>query len=106
MPQPQYQNPKFSISRRISQAKVKAFSLTANFNLGYRNREDKTKLPAGVLIDGSQNVLTDVFNRVGITKGYVRDGQTANQNFLLWEDEVAGRGYLLLEDGGKIILNF
>ncbi len=106
MPQPIYENPKFSISRRIASAKVREFSVTENFALGYRNREDNTKLPPGVLIDGSQNVLTDVFNRVGITKGYTRDGQTPDQNFLLWEDEVAGQGFLLLEDGGKIILNF
>ncbi len=94
------------MSRRIAAAKVHEFSITEDFKLGYRNREDKTKLPQGVLIEGSQNVLTDVFNRVGITKGYVLDGQSANENFLLWEDEVSGLGFLLLEDGGKIILNF
>lgn len=106
MATPQFKNPGFSIARRIGQAKVREFSLTDNFALGYRNREDKTKLPQGVLIEGSQNVLTSVNNTVGITKGYVIDGQTANENFLLWEDEVAGLGFLLLEDGGKIILNF
>ncbi|MGH7249352.1 MAG: hypothetical protein ACREGC_00075, partial [Minisyncoccia bacterium] len=71
---PQYKNPGFSLSRRIAAAKVKEFALTENFTAGYRNREDKTKLPPGILIEGSQNVLTDVFNRVGITKGYTLDG--------------------------------
>lgn len=99
-------NPGFSVARRIGQAKVREFSLTDEYVLGYRNREDLTKLPAGVLIPGSQNVLTSVLNTVGITKGYVRDGQTPDQNFLLWEDEDAGKGFLLLQSGGKIILNF
>ncbi len=97
-------NPGFSVSRRISAAKIKEFSLIDDFHLGYRNREDKTKLPPGVLIKGSQNVLTDVFNRVGITKGYTLDGQSANQSFLLWEAEDSGKGFLLLESTGKIIL--
>ncbi len=96
--------PGFSISRRIAAAKVHEFTVTENFTLGYRNREDKTKLPAGVLIEGSQNVVTSVNNTVGIVKGYTLDGQSANENFLLWEDEVAGLGFLLLEDTGKIIL--
>ncbi len=85
-------------------AKQQSFSLIDNFPLGYRNREDKTKLPPGVLIEGSQNVLTDVNNTVGITKGYVLDGQSSEENFLLWEPEVSGLGFLLLNTGGKIIL--
>lgn len=104
MPTPQYKQPGFSISRRIASAKVREFSLTDNFTLGYRNREDKTKLPPGVLIKGSQNVLTSVNNTVGITKGYTLDGQSAGESFLLWEDEVADLGFLLLESTGKIIL--
>ncbi len=104
MPPVPYKNPSFSAARRLSAAKVREFSLTDNFKLGYRNREDKTKLPPGILIEGSQNVLTDVFNRVGITKGYVLDGQSANETFLLWEPEVSGLGFLLLESTGKIIL--
>ncbi len=90
-------------SRAIA-AKDKSFSLIDNFAAGYRNREDITKLPPGILIPGSQNVLTDVFNRVGVTKGYTLDGQSANRSYLLWEDEDAGLGFLLLESTGKIIL--
>lgn len=51
------------------------FEIVSEFNYGYRNREDKTNLKPGILIDGSQNVLTDVSGRVGITKGYTLDGQ-------------------------------
>lgn len=64
----------FSSQRRIGAAKVKEFSLISAFPMGYRNREDKTNLPPGVLIAGSQNVLTDVTGRVGITQGYTLDG--------------------------------
>lgn len=97
-------NPGFGISRRIASAKVHEFDLTDDYKLGYRNREDKTKLPPGVLIEGSQNVLTSVNNTVGITKGYTLDGQSANESFLLHETEVSGLGFLLLESTGKIIL--
>lgn len=103
-PAPKYGNPGFSISRRIATAKVKEFTIIDAFTLGYRNREDLTKLPPGVLIQGSQNVLTSVLNTVGIIPGYTLDGQSANESFLLWETEVGGLGFLLLESGGKIIL--
>jgi hypothetical protein len=56
------------------------FKLVDNFNYGYRNREDITNLPPGVLIPGSQNVLTDVTGRVGIAKGYVLDGAAGTDN--------------------------
>lgn len=83
-------------------AKIKEFKLISDFPLGYRNREDKTNLPPGVLIEGSQNVLTDVTGRVGITKGYVLDGppEVVTTGYLLQEDGF----YLLLETGGRIIL--
>ncbi len=104
MPTTPQKPPGFAIGRRIAEAKVKEFTLTDSFALGYRNREDITKLAPGILIEGSQNVLTDVFDRVGITKGYVLDGQSANQSFLLWETEDSGLGFLLLESTGFIIL--
>lgn len=74
----QAKNPGFSVSRRIATAKVREFTLNSKFTLGYRNREDKTTLPPGVLIVGSQNVLTDVTGRVGITKGYALDGASSS----------------------------
>ncbi len=104
MAQQPYKNPGFSIARRIGTAKVREFSLTSDFTLGYRNREDKTKLAPGILIEGSQNVLTSVNNTVGIAKGYTLDGQSSNESFLLWEAEVGGLGFLVLDTGGKIIL--
>ncbi len=69
--------PGFSISRRIAAAKTKEFSILDKFALGYRNREDKTALPPGVLIEGSQNVLTSVSGRISSTTGYTLDGQSS-----------------------------
>ena len=51
------------------------FPLVEKFRSGYRNREDITTLPPDVMVKGSQNVLTNVFQRVGIRKGYTLDGQ-------------------------------
>jgi len=53
---------------------TKSFILTKDF-LGYQSRKDITNLPAGVLISGSQNVITKTNGRVGIVKGYTLDGQ-------------------------------
>ena len=66
--------PSFTTNRRLANAKAKEFSIVSNFTHGYRNREDVTVLPPGVLIDGSQNVLTNTFQRVGMRKGYTVDG--------------------------------
>ncbi len=61
--------------QRTSQSKAREFGqLISSFNLGYRNREDKTNLPPGVLITGSQNVITSVNGRIGIIEGYTLDG--------------------------------
>src|SRR3990172_3892085 len=51
------------------------FSLVTNYNLGYRHREDKTNLPPGVLVVGSQNVLTTTEERVASRQGFTLDGQ-------------------------------
>jgi hypothetical protein len=67
----------FSTQRRIRAAKANEFAVISSFNLGYRNREDKTNLPGNVLITGSQNVLTNVSGRVGNRKGYTLDGATS-----------------------------
>lgn len=53
---------------------LRDFTLVEGFRGGYRNREDITVLPPGVLVEGSQNVLTNTFQRVGIRKGYTLDG--------------------------------
>lgn len=53
------------------------YALVDNFKFGYRNREDVTNLPPGVLISGSQNVFTNVSERVQIRQGYALDGPTS-----------------------------
>lgn len=54
------------------------FTLVNSFKLGYRNREDITNLPPGVLVKGSQNVLTNVSERIQIRQGYKLDGATSD----------------------------
>lgn len=66
-----------SLNRKPAQAKSREYSLVSEFKNGYRNREDETTLPPGVLIEGSQNVLTDTNNRTSMRKGYVLDGQAS-----------------------------
>lgn len=59
-------------------SKPKDIPIVSEYKLGYRNREDVTNLPPGVLIVGSQNVLTNVSERVQIRKGYALDGAVDN----------------------------
>ena len=67
----------FTSQHKIGAAKSKEFApLKTGFTKGYRNREDQTMLPPDVLVAGSQNVLTDTAERVGIRKGYTLDGQS------------------------------
>ncbi len=54
------------------------FTVVNSFKLGYRNREDITNLPPGVLIKGSQNVLSNVSERIQIRQGYALDGATSS----------------------------
>ncbi len=58
----------------MSSARLHEYSIVSHFTHGYRAREDVTTLPPGVLIEGSQNVLTNTFQRVGVRKGYTLDG--------------------------------
>lgn len=72
-------NTAYTMQRRLLAAKAHEYQLVTNFNEnGYRNREDITMLPAGVMVQGSYNVLTNVSNRIGVTKGYTLDGQSDN----------------------------
>ncbi len=66
--------PSYSGTKRLSQAHAHEFDIVSQFKLGYRNREDVTNLPPGVLIVGSQNVITNVSDRVQIRQGYTLDG--------------------------------
>lgn len=70
-------NSSYGMQRRLGAAKVHEFSLVSNYKNGYRNREDVTNLPPGVLIVGSQNVFTNVSERVQIRKGYLLDGPSS-----------------------------
>lgn len=61
-------------------SKLSEYSIVDRFPLGYRNREDVTNLPPGVLIVGSKNVLTNVSERVQIRQGYSLDGAVSAVN--------------------------
>ena len=78
--QPVRKNTSFSMGRRLSGARAKEFSLVSKFNLGYRNREDKTMLPSNCLVEGSKNVLTNTAGRVGSAKGFTLDGAASTVN--------------------------
>lgn len=56
------------------------YALRSKFELGYRNKEDISTLPPETLVVGSQNVLTNAAEQVGIRQGYVLDGVAGNQN--------------------------
>lgn len=70
--------PSFSNTRKLAQAKAREFTIVSNYKYGYRSREDVTNLPPGVLITGSQNVLTNVSERVQIRQGYSLDGPVSS----------------------------
>lgn len=70
----------YGTARKLGQAKAREFSLVSNFQYGYHNLEDVTNLPAGVLIEGSQNVQTNVNERIQIRQGYSLDGATSSVN--------------------------
>lgn len=71
-------NPSYGASRRLASAKAHEFNLVSKYPLTYRNREDVTNLPAGVLIVGSKNVLSNVSERIQIRQGYELDGATSD----------------------------
>lgn len=68
----------FPQQARLTRARAAEFSLISAFKLGYRNREDITNLPPGVLIVGSQNVITNVSDRIQIRQGYTLDGAVSS----------------------------
>lgn len=67
----------YASSRRLVTAKAHEFSIISEYPHGYRNREDPTNLPPGVLVAGSQNVLTNISNRIAIRQGFTLDGQSS-----------------------------
>ncbi len=67
----------FSSQRRLGLAKQHEYTIVDSYKLTYRNREDVTNLPPGVLIIGSQNVISNVSERIQIRQGYALDGATS-----------------------------
>lgn len=68
----------YGTARKLGQAKAREYSLVSEFKYGYHNLEDVTNLPPGVLIEGSQNVQTNVNERIQIRQGYALDGATSS----------------------------
>jgi hypothetical protein len=71
-------NATYGQARKLAAAKAREYSLVSDFKYGYRNLEDITNLPPGVLIKGSQNVFTNVNERVQIRQGYLLDGPSSS----------------------------
>jgi hypothetical protein len=72
--------PSFFKGKRLSAARVHEISIVDDFKRGYRNREDITNLPAGVLVVGSQNVLVNTSSRIQARQGYSVDGTGSTVN--------------------------
>lgn len=71
-------NTAYTMQRRLSSNKVHEYTLITGLDFqkhGYRNREDITNLPPGVMVIGSYNVMTNVYGRIGVVKGYTLDGE-------------------------------
>lgn len=61
-------------SKRLGQAVVKEITIVNSFKETYRNREDITNLTPGVLVVGSQNIISNVSERLQTRQGYQIDG--------------------------------
>lgn len=70
----------FTQTSRLGKARSREFTLQDTFKNGYRNKEDVSNLPPYTLVVGSQNVLTNAAEQVGIRQGYLLDGPAGNQN--------------------------
>jgi hypothetical protein len=53
---------------------MEKYVVVSEFN-GYRRKEDPTNMPPGIMVVGSQNVLTNEGERVALRRGYTLDGQ-------------------------------
>ncbi len=65
---------------RLLSSRSKDYAIQNLFKYGYRNKEDPSNLPANTMVVGSQNVLTNAAELVGVRQGYVLDGPAGNQN--------------------------
>ncbi len=79
------------------------YVIVDKYPLTYRNREDVTNLPPGVLIVGAQNVLSNVSERIQIRQGYVLDGAvsgTAAAVLASFDWQTRGNGEVHVRAGG------
>lgn len=98
----------FTKSKRISQAIVKEISIVSQFPKTYRNREDITNLPPGVLVVGSQNILSNVSERLQTRQGYALDG---TQLFYIQTTAISSNAVTLtstasIHTGDNVIVHF
>lgn len=89
----------FTQSKRIGQARVKEIIIVDKFDKGYRNREDITNLPPGILVVGSQNIIVNTSSRVQVREGYVLDGAISTINAGIvssfdWQSKANGERHL------------
>lgn len=66
--------------RRLLSLRASEFALQTLFKYGYRNKEDPSNLPPNTMVIGSQNILTNAAELVGVRQGYVLDGSAGTQN--------------------------
>lgn len=66
--------------KRLLSLRARDYSLQNLFKYGYRNKEDPSNLPPNTMVVGSQNVITNASELVGVRQGYVLDGSAGNQN--------------------------
>lgn len=70
----------FTVTKGLRKARSNEYSIKDHFKYGYRNKEDLSNLPPNTLVIGSQNVLTNAADRVGVRGGYTLDGLPGTQN--------------------------
>lgn len=98
----------FTKSRRLAAAIVHEISIVDKYKLTYRNREDITNLPPGVLVVGSQNILSNVSERLEVRKGYKMDGVQLFyiQTTIIASNQVTLADSTSLSTGNRVIVNF
>lgn len=102
------QGASFSRSKKIGQAIVREISIVNKFPLTYRNREDITNLPPGVLVVGSQNIISNVSERLEVRKGYKMDGKQTFyiQTTIIASDQVTVASTVSLNTANQVTVTF
>ncbi len=89
-------------TRKLGQSIVREISIVDKFPLTYRNREDITNLPPGVLVVGSQNILSNVSERLQVRQGYKMDGK---QEFPILTTAIAANQVTLVSSSSLLTGN-